>query len=82
MPDFISNIWNDLPGYIQTAIVLLGIIMPFAGSITAATPTKVDDRVWGKVAPILNTVLRVLNWAAMNIGQAKNADDVDKPNVG
>lgn len=82
MPEFMLNIWNSLPEYVQIAIAVIGAIVPMAAAITAATPTKVDDAWWGKVSPYVNTVLRVLNWLALNVGKAKNADDVEKDNDG
>ena len=54
-------------------------IVTCAKAITVATPTQVDDRVFAKAAPFINPVLRAINWAALNIGKDKNADD--KPAV-
>lgn len=44
-------------------------IVTAATAITALTPTKTDDQV-------MNTVLKVLNFLAGNVGKNKNADDV------
>ena len=43
-------------------------IVTAATAITALTPSTADDKV-------LNTVLRVLNFVAGNVGKNKNADD-------
>ena len=43
----------------------------FAAAIAAITPTKKDNA-------ILNIVLRFINTLAINVGQARNADDNDE----
>lgn len=50
-------------------IVAATAICTGASIITAMTPTKTDDKIVG-------TILRVLNWASLNVGKNKNADDV------
>ena len=44
-------------------------VVTAATAITALTPSKSDDKV-------LNTILKVLNTLAGNVGKNKNADDV------
>lgn len=44
-------------------------VVTAATAITALTPSKSDDKV-------LNTILKVLNMLAGNVGKNKNADDV------
>jgi hypothetical protein len=44
-------------------------VVTAATAITALTPSKSDDKV-------LDTILKVLNLLAGNIGKNKNADDV------
>ena len=44
-------------------------VVTAATAITALTPSKSDDKV-------LNTILKVLNFLAGNVGKNKNADDV------
>lgn len=40
-------------------------VVTLAAAITALTPTPKDDAV-------LNTIRKVLDWAALNVGNAKN----------
>ena len=47
-------------------IAILALIVAASG-ITALTPTKSDDK-------IVNAVLKVLNWIALNVFKNKNAD--------
>lgn len=61
----ISEILEVAPVWL-TAIT--GVVTA-ATAITALTPTKTDDKV-------LNTILKVLNILAGNVGKNKNADDV------
>lgn len=50
-------------------IVAIAGTVAAASAITALTPTKTDDK-------ILDFVLKILNWLALNVGKNKNADDV------
>lgn len=65
MLDLFIEIWEALPLWL---VAITGVVTA-ANGITALTPTKTDDE-------ILNVVLRVLNFLALNIGKNKNADDV------
>ena len=43
--------------------------------IAAATPSKLDDRVFGALTPFFNVILRAKELGAFNFSAAKNADD-------
>jgi hypothetical protein len=62
--DALLNALDAAPTWL-TAIT--GVVTA-ATAITALTPTKADDA-------IINTILRVLNLLAGNVGKNKNADD-------
>ena len=64
--DAIFNLLDAAPAWI-TAIT--GLVTA-ATAITALTPTTADDKV-------LNTVLRILNLVAGNVGRNRNLDDPD-----
>jgi len=62
-PNFIQVLLSNPYVNIATAIIAL------AAAITAVTPSKVDN-VW------LAKIVSLLNLLGLNIGKAKNADDV------
>jgi hypothetical protein len=67
-PDVVSvldTFWSKLGGWLETAAKIIA----GASIITAMTPTQSDDK-------IINLILRILNWASLNIFKNKNADDV------
>jgi hypothetical protein len=61
--NFIQKILSNDIVSIVTAVVTL------AAAITAVTPSKVDNS-W------LKKIVSLLNLLGLNVGQAKNADDV------
>ena len=63
--DQLELLFTNLPVWIGMALTLVGAV----SAITAATPTKSDDKA-------VAAVLRVLNILSLNIGKNKNADDV------
>ena len=76
--DTVSNLLASREGTILFVISLIPVIMTVAKTITTFTPTQVDDKWLGKITPYVNGALRLLNTIALNIGKAKNADDVGK----
>ena len=56
-------------------IKIIPLVVTGANVITAVTPTKVDDKLLGKVTPLINMFLKVANTLAMNFGKNKNKDD-------
>lgn len=64
--DQIISLLDAAPAWL-TAIT--GVVTA-ATAITALTPTKSDDA-------IINTILRILNLLAGNVGKNRNADDAD-----
>lgn len=62
--DALFSFFDWLPEW----VVAITTVVTAASAITALTPTKVDDQ-------ILASILKVLNFLALNIGKNKNADD-------
>ena len=55
--------------------VALGVLWPVVGAITAVTPTRIDDKVFGTVSAVYNPVMKILNVVSLNVGKARNMDD-------
>jgi hypothetical protein len=66
MEDILTSITTFLELLPVWVTAITGVITA-ASAITALTPTKTDDK-------IINSVLGVLNFLALNIGKNKNAD--------
>ena len=62
--DMITGLISGMPGWLHIAITVLSASLT---AITALTPSKSDDK-------IVNTILKVMNMFAGNIGKNKNAD--------
>jgi len=65
--EFITNIFdviNDLGASLPDWLVAVTAVIASASGLVALTPTKKDDKV-------LSTILAVLNFLALNIGNAK-----------
>ncbi len=66
-----TGLFASLAGFFETFpawLTAVTAVVTAATAITALTPTKTDDA-------ILNTILRILNVLAGNLGKNKNADD-------
>lgn len=46
--------------------------------VAALTPSRLDDKLFGALTPLLNTILRAKELGAFNFAQAKNADERKK----
>lgn len=66
-----DNLVENLPEYWEIVAQIIAVL----AAIAAITPTRLDDQLHGKVAKAYNTVSRVVNIGALNVGKAKNADD-------
>lgn len=66
MQEFVSLVTSTEAG---AWVAALATLVAAANSITALTPTKVDNNVLG-------IVLQLLNWLSLNVYKNKNADDV------
>lgn len=64
------NFLTSVLPYVETIITQIPEIITAATAITAITPTVPRN-------PILAMVLRLLNFAAGNIGKNKNKDDIE-----
>ena len=62
--DQILSVIHMMPDW----LVAVTALITAATGITALTPTQADDKV-------LNTILKVLNMVAGNVGKNKNADE-------
>ena len=70
--DAFLEIFDQLPAW---AVAITSLITACAG-IAALTPTKIDDKVFGVSLKVFGVALRVINTIGLNVGKAKNADDV------
>jgi len=53
---------------------IAGIVASCA-ALAVITPTKVDDKVCGNLGKVINVLLRLINVAGLNFGNAVNRDD-------
>ena len=73
--DWLATIYSYLasaPDWLNA----IALIVTSAAALAALTPTKVDDNALGWATTIINGALRIINVLAVNVGKAKNADDV------
>lgn len=66
--DMIAELLNSQEGTVALGIAALGGICAFVAAFLSA-PTENSSKVY-------KVVYAVVNWLAMNVGKAKNADDV------
>ena len=69
--DLIASSMNGWPLWVQG---LVGLVF-LAKIVTTITPTKIDDKYFGKATVFVNGLLKVLNVQALNVGKDKNADE-------
>jgi hypothetical protein len=67
--EVVTGFFDSFPAWI-TALTSLFVA---AKAVTVLTPTRADNR-------FVDTVLRVLNALALNVGKDRNADDVGRDN--
>lgn len=65
------NMADQLPAWMNGIAVLIAA----CAGLAAITKTKVDDDALGKLGAVWNIVSRIVNTLALNVGQARNADD-------
>jgi hypothetical protein len=61
----------DMQWFIDNWLVTLTTAVTIAAAITAITPSTKDDKIVSKIKGFLNVI-------ALNVGNAKNAEDVKK----
>ena len=66
MEQFITDLFGSYAGLVLS-------IMGVCAAVAALLPAPAEDS-----NVVYKGVYRVLNWLAMNVGRAKNADDVQK----
>lgn len=71
-PAQITGLFNAASDHIPGIVAVIATIVTACATIASVTPTKVDDA-------ILSGILRIINVLALNVGKAKNADDLPKP---
>jgi hypothetical protein len=65
---------HGLPAWMQ----IMMLVVASCKVITMLTPTKVDDIWFGKLTPLINTILKAMNVGGLNMLFDKNADDKSK----
>lgn len=68
--DMIAELLNSQEGTVALGIAALGGVCSFVAAFLAA-PTENSSKVY-------KAVYALVNWLALNVGRAKNADDVER----
>ncbi len=65
--EMLTGLLND-----NTAVTCVAFMVALANVITAVMPSVKGNEVY-------DTVMRVLNWASLNVGKNRNSDDPEQP---
>lgn len=69
--------WGEILGAIVSVLGPVALAILFPSLASTVTPTQLPPGRFGRVTPFVNLSLRVMNWMALNVGRATNADDAE-----
>ena len=75
----VAEIFGIITGqgsWLSKLVMLMPVIFYVTQWITTMTPTKLDDKVFGKVASLYNPIMKLLNMLLGNVGRNANLDEL------